>query len=97
MADDIKAFIEEEGKRTRDHFDAVAEDITGKIQQVAEGVTTNAQQLQRLSGMPAKLDSIEARLASVETTLAAVNFPALQKKVSDLEQRVMDLEAKLAP
>ena len=95
MADgDIKQFIEEENKKTRDHFDVVAENLTGQIQRVAEGVTTNSQQLQRLSGVPDKLDKIEIRLDAIETTLEAVNLPALKQKVVSLEKRIINLEEK---
>jgi len=105
MADDIEKFIEEEGKKTRDHFnerteetkryfDVVAERLEGEIKQVAEGVATNTRQLERLADVPDKLEKIDGHLDVIETTLVAVNLPVLKQKITALEKRVEILEAK---
>ena len=70
MADDIKR-----------HFDTVAEDLKGDIQQVAEGVTANTQQLERLEAMEATLDQ--------------VNLVELKEEVTDLRKRVEELESRV--
>jgi predicted metal-dependent hydrolase len=96
MEEDIKQFIKEEGKKTRDHFDVVAEDLKGQIQQVAEGVVTNTERLDRLGDVPEKLDKIDGRLTAIETTFEAVNLPILKQQVADLLKRVTFLEAKFS-
>lgn len=100
MADDIKKIIEEAARKTGEevkiHFDVVAEELKGQIQQVAEGVETNSQQLERLEGIPAKLDQMDARLAAMETTLESVNLPIMKQKIETLEKRVSVLELKFS-
>ena len=50
MADAIKKLLGENKDAITSHFDTVAEDLRGEIQQVAEGVTVNTVQLQKLDG-----------------------------------------------
>ena len=96
MADNnIEKLVKEEGEKTRDHFDVVAEDLKEDIKQVAEGVLTNTQRLEKLADVPDKLDKIDGRLDVIETTLEAVNLPVLKEKVLTLEKRVSTLEAKV--
>lgn len=69
MAEDIKTIIQESTEETKRHFDVVAEDLSAKIQTVAEGVDTNSQHLERLESVPRQLEKIEGRLDSIETNL----------------------------
>ena len=94
MTNNIEKLVTAEGEKTRKHFDVVAERLEGEIKQVAEGVLTNTQQLERLASVPGQLDKIEGRLEVIETTLEAVNLPVLKQKVIALEERVNQLEAK---
>ena len=85
MADDTQKII--------DHFDTVAEDLTGKIGQVAEGVQANAESLEKLEDVPMKLEQIQARLDTVEATLTGMNIQKeLVQLVAHLERRIEALE-----
>ena len=55
MAEDIKKFIEESAKETRRHFDVVAENLSSKIQTVAEGVMTHGERLDRVEDRTEKI------------------------------------------
>ena len=94
MADDLKQFIEEKAEETKRHFDVVAEGLGSKIDQIAEGVTENTRRLERLEGMPDKLEKMDDRLAAIETTLESVNLPMFKQKFIALEKRVAQLETK---
>ena len=92
MPDDIKKIIEETAEKTakkiNDHFDVVADRLEGHLLRVAEGVEGNAQRLDRLAGVPDKLNKIDARLDVIETTLEGTETE------KPLKQRVEALESK---
>ena len=73
MPDDIKKIIEETAEKTakkiNDHFDVVAEDLKGEIKQVAEGVTANAERLERLEPMEQTLEQVKVDVDVMKTTL----------------------------
>jgi hypothetical protein len=111
MAEDIKKLIERSAKETRKHFDdkvaevkrhmdVVAEDLGGKIQQVAEGVEMNTQQLERLQGLPEDVEQIKDDVAAIaiKVTLGIMKNDLKQKvdreEFAALEERVNRLEAR---
>ena len=63
MAEDIKKLLGEHKDDITRHFDTVAEAMKGEIQQVAEGVTENTHQLERL----ASISTPTARFCSAGT------------------------------
>ena len=88
MANDAQKII--------DHFDTVAEDLTGEIAQVAEGVQANAESLEKLEDVPVKLEQIQARLDTMEATLAGMKIEReLVQIVTDLQKRIRALETAI--
>ena len=89
MADDIKQIIKEEGEKTRRHFDVVAEELKSEIQQVAEGVEINTQQLERietrLTNLELVKDDVEAIKVTVETIQHDLKHKADREELSALE------------
>ena len=69
MADDINKLLGEHRDDIKRHFDTVAEDLKGEIQQVAEGVTVNTQHLERLEPMQETLGQVKADTDAVKTPL----------------------------
>ena len=98
MVDDFKQIIEETAKKTGEevkrHFDVVAEDIKGQIQQVAEGVTANSERLERLENLPEKVDAIKDDVEAIKITVETIKNDLKQK--ADREELSV-LEAKLRP
>ena len=91
MADNINKLIKEEGKKTRDHFDVVAENLESKIDAVAEQVGGNEVNITKIQ---TTLEEHGDRLTAIENTLVAVNLGELVKKVANLESRLLVLEGK---
>ncbi len=94
MADDIKKLLREHKDDITRHFDTVAEALKGEIQQVAEGVTQNTQQLERLEPMEATLDQVKVDVDAIKATLDQVNLVELRQEVNDMKKRLEELEAK---
>jgi len=92
MADDIKQIIKEEGEKTRRHFDVVAEELKSEIQQVAEGVEINTQQLERietrLTNLELVKDDVEAIKVTVETIQHDLKHKADREELSALEVKL---------
>ncbi len=95
MADDIKKLLGEHKDDITRHFDTVAEALKGEIQQVAEGVTQNTQQLERLEPMEATLDQVKVDVDAIKTILDQVNLVELKEEVTDLKKRVEELESRV--
>lgn len=71
MAEDLKQFIKEEGEKTRRHFDVASEEIKGEIQQVAEGVVTNTQQLKRIESRVESLEPMKDDVIAIKNYLGS--------------------------
>ena len=91
MADDIKKLLEKHREEIKNHFNVVAEDLKGEIRQVAEGVTTNTEHLERLQPMQRSLEEVKADVDAIKTTLGGT------ESEKPLKQRVADLELKVKP
>jgi len=94
MADDLRQVIEEKTEETKRHFDVVADDLKGHMQQIVEGVTANAQRLDRMEKHLEVLEPMQHDLEAVKVTLQAINLVDLKEQVTDLQKRVAQLEAK---
>ena len=70
MADDIKKLLGEHKDDITRHFDTVAETLKGEVQQVAEGVTENTQQLERLEPMEETLAQVKVDVKGFRFNLA---------------------------
>ena len=90
MVDDLKKFIKEQNKETMRHFDVVAEDLRSSMTQIAEGVSTNSELLERLGKrieiVETQIDNLQGMRASVESmrddvVKIRVRLEALQNKV----------------
>lgn len=79
------------------HFDVVAEDLKGEIQQVAEGVVLNTEKLQEHDQ---RFNKIDETLEVIKIDIAFIKNELKQKVARDefvvLERRVSMLEAKLS-
>ena len=94
MADDIKQIIKEEGEKTRRHFDVVAEELKSEIQQVAEGVETNTQQLERIETRLTNLELVKDDVEAIKGTMGTIQRDLTHK--ADREE-LSALEVKLRP
>jgi len=98
MADDLRQVIKEKAEETMRHFDVVADDLKGQMQQIAEGVTANTQRLDRLDNRVEKLDKdltkVKDDVAVIKSILQEVNLLELKQEIMDLQKRVAQLEAK---
>ena len=94
MADDIKKLLGEHKDDITRHFDTVTEALKGEIQQVAEGVTQNTQQLERLEPMEETLGQVKVDVDAIKSTLDQVNLVELRQEVNDMKKRLEELEAK---
>ena len=66
------------------HFDVVAENLQGKIQQVAEGVVLGNERLDRVE---ARLDGVDSRLDRFETAVRA-DFAQVEQRTERFETAV---------
>jgi len=94
MAEDLKQLIKEEGKKTRRHFDVVAESLRSDIKSVAEGVEVANQRLDRLEPLVVKVEKIENDVEVIKVTVQAIKHDLKQK--ADREE-LSALETKLRP
>ena len=66
------------------HFDVVAENLQGQIQQVAEGVVLGSERLDRVE---ARLDGVDGRLDRFETAVRA-DFAQMEQRAERFETAV---------
>ena len=95
--ENIKQILEEYEERTKRHFDVVAEDLKGEIEQVAEGVALNTEKLQEHDR---RFNKIDETLEVIKIGIEFIKHELKQKVNHDefavLEKRVSMLEAKLS-
>ena len=88
MSEDIKKLLGEQKDDIKRHFDIVAEALKGEVQQVAEGVTENTQQLERLEPMEETLAQVKVDVDAIKATLDQVNLVELRQEVNDMKKRL---------
>ena len=94
MPDDVKELIREEGKKTRRHFDVVAESLRSDIKAVAEGVEVANQRLDRLEPLVEKVDAMKDDVEAIKVTTQSIQHDL--KRKADREE-LTALEVKLRP
>ena len=92
MVDDIKQIIKEEGKKTRRHFDVVAESLRSDIKAVAEGVEVANRRLDSLEPLVEKVEKIEDDVEAIKVTVQSIQHDLKHK--ADREE-LKTLEVKL--
>ena len=77
----------------REHLEVLLEDISGKLQLLAEG---HIALVERFDGVDGRLDGIDGRLDRVESELRLTrgDVAAIAGKIGDHEQRITKLEKR---
>jgi hypothetical protein len=88
---EMRQLILDEGKRTRSHFDVVAEGLKDEIKVIAEGHVTliahNATVDSQLQRLEMGQDRIELRVLAIESRVGSV-----ESRVGSVESRVGSME-----
>ena len=91
MADDLKQFIKEQGDETRRHFDVVAEDLRSSMTQIAEGVSTNSEFVERLGK---RIEVIEDQINNLQGMRSSVE--SMREDVIKIRVHLETLQNKIA-
>jgi polyhydroxyalkanoate synthesis regulator phasin len=85
----LKQFIAEKAVETQRHFDVVAEDLKSTISQVAEGISTNSDLLEKLSN---RVDIIESQLHNLQGMRVSVE--SMREDIVRIRAHMESLENK---
>lgn len=91
----IAETAEQTSKRTRDHFDVVAEGLEHKIQLVAEGVSANTQRIERVHVQVEDLQSGLHREFEEVRSMIRLSYTELDRRLRSLEETVVDLRERM--
>lgn len=87
----LEKYIKESEEETRRHFDIVAEDLMSSMRQIAEGVSTNSDLIERLTS---RINSVEEQIDQLQGMRASIE--TMREDIGQIRSDIAGINGKLS-